>query len=333
MKRYNNLFDKICSLDNLRLAEKKARKGKTNTYGVKLFNRDPEGNLQRLHDDLQSGNFKTSEYKIGIIHEPKERLIYKLPYYPDRIVHHAIMNILEPIWVGSMTADTYANIKGRGIHKCFSNLLKVLRNDPEGTRYCLKLDIRKYFPSIDHELLKKEIRRKIKDLRLLELLDEIIDSSDGLPIGNYLSQFLSNLFLTPLDHKLKEVYKVKYYFRYVDDMVFLSDSKEELHKILGILISELGNIKLEVKDNWQIFPVCSRGIDFLGYRFFHSHILLRKRIKAKIFKRLGQYRRGEIQESTYLRSISSWNGWLQWCDSWRLQNKIKTIYTNENTKR
>lgn len=142
----------------------------------------------------------------------KERLIHKLPYYPDRIVHHAIMNVVEPIWVGRMTADTYANIKGRGIHKCAEKLKHTLYVDPKGTFYCLQLDIKKYYPSIDHEIMKAEVRLTIKDERLLALIDEIIDSCEGLPIGNYLSQYLANLYLSRFDHRIKEVHHVRHYF-------------------------------------------------------------------------------------------------------------------------
>ena len=212
MKRYNNLFEKVCSMENLELADMNARKGKKKKWGVVIHDRHREENLKNLQRQLLNGTFKTSEYHTMVVHEPKERLIYKLPYYPDRIVHHAIMNVLEPIWVGSMTADTYANIKGRGIHACSENLKHVLYIDPKGTRYCLKVDIRKYYPSIDHELLKKEVRRKIKDARLLALIDEIIDSEKGLPIGNYLSQYLANVYLSNLDHRMKEVHRAPYYF-------------------------------------------------------------------------------------------------------------------------
>lgn len=212
MKRHGNLFDKICSMENLILADANARKGKSKKWGVKVFDRNKEENLKRLLKQLSDGTFRTSQYKTMVIHEPKERVIYKLPYYPDRIVHHAIMNVLEPILVGSMTTDTYANIKGRGIHACAEKVRHALYIDPEGTRYCLKIDIRKYYPSIDHEKLKTEVRRIIKDERVLALIFEIIDSGAGLPIGNYLSQYLANVMLSRFDHRIKEVHGVRYYF-------------------------------------------------------------------------------------------------------------------------
>ena len=159
-----------------------------------------EQNIQELHHQLMEGTFRTSPYDIFKIYTPKERDIYRLPYYPDRIVHHAVMNILEPIWCSIFTADTYSCIKGKGIHAAARKLKQYLREDPPGTRYCLKIDIRKYYPSIDHDILKQIIRRKIKDRRLLALLDEIIDSAEGVPIGNYLSQYFANLYLAYFDH-------------------------------------------------------------------------------------------------------------------------------------
>lgn len=322
MKRYGNLYDKVISLENLRLADDIARKGKKRKFGVRQHDKHREEHLLSLHETLKKCEFKTSKYTHFEVREPKVRTISKLPYYPDRIVQHAIMNVLEPIWVGSFTADTYANIKGRGIHKCTENLRHVLYIDRIGTKYCLKIDIKKYYPSIDHELLKVEVRRKIKDVRLLKLIDGIIDSEEGLPIGNYLSQYLANVFLSRFDHRMKEVYHVRYYFRYVDDMVFLADTKEELMRILAIVRKELAGLKLEIKKNWQIFPVDSRGIDFLGYVFYHGFTFMRKDIKKRIFKRIGQYNRFEISEKTFCQSMASWNGWIKWCDSKHLCEKI-----------
>lgn len=309
-------------MDNLVLAEAAARKGKSKKYGVRVFDKHRDERLAELQKQLLDGTFKTSEYKTAIIFEPKERKIYKLPYYPDRIVHHAIMNVLEPIWVPSFTADTYSNIKGRGLHQCANRLRHALYIDKKGTRYCLKTDIRKYYPNINHEILKREVRTKIKDKRMLALLDGIIDSEQGLPIGNYLSQYFANVMLSRFDHRLKEKHGVRYYFRYVDDMVFLSDNKEELRRILGILRDELAGLGLELKPNWQIFPVDDRGIDFLGYVFYHGYTLLRKTMKQKVFKRVGQYNRGEMSAEDFGKKMASYNGWLEWCDSFRLRNKI-----------
>lgn len=189
MKRIGNLFEKVISLDNLRLADEKARKGKLCTYGVQLHDKHREENILALHESLKNGTFRTSKYHVFTIFEPKERQIFQLPYFPDRILHHALMNILEPIWVSTFTKDTYSCIKERGIHACAKSLKATLKRDREGTKYCLKIDIRKFYPSINHEVLKGIVRRKIKDSRLLALLDEIIDSNvnTDVPIRNYVT--------------------------------------------------------------------------------------------------------------------------------------------------
>ena len=152
MKRIGNLFDKIANMDNLILADMKARRGKKDSYGIRLFDKDKEGNLSRLLKSLLDGTFKTSKYRTDTIYEPKERIIFKLPYYPDRILHHAIMNVMEPIWVSVFTADTTSCIKGRGITEAYKRTRRVL-SDRESV-YCLKVDIRKFYPSKSAKPLK-----------------------------------------------------------------------------------------------------------------------------------------------------------------------------------
>lgn len=322
MKRYDCLFSEICSLENLRLADEKARRGKKRSRGVMLFDRDREGNLERLRYLLLSGDYHTSKYLFFQVHDPKERTIARLPYYPDRIVHHAIMNVCGPIWEKIFTRDTYACVVGRGGHLCRKRIKEDMRKDPEGTRYCLKLDIHHYYPSVDHEILKGIIRRKIKDVRLLNLLDEIVDSAPGLPIGNYLSQSLANLYLAYMDHYVKEVAGVKYYYRYVDDIVVLGGDKGELRRILGVLKEQLERLGLEVKGNWQIFPVESRGVDFLGYVFRHGYILLRKRIKRNIFRACRRIRNAPMGMKAKRQAVASYIGWLKYTDSKHLTKTI-----------
>lgn len=153
MKRYNNLFDKVVSLDNLYLADKKARRNKSHRKDIIEFDKNKDELLLQLQKQLIEGKYDTSEYHTFIIKEPKERIIFKLPYYPDRIVHHAIMNILEPIWCSVFITNTYSCIKKRGIHKALYDVQSALK-DKQNTVYCLKLDVRKFYPSIDHEILQ-----------------------------------------------------------------------------------------------------------------------------------------------------------------------------------
>ena len=214
------------------LAYEKARKGKAHTYGVRLFEKDLENNMRQLQSELATGTYRTSEYSIFTIYDPKEREIYRLPFR-DRVVHHAIMNVMEPIWTSIFIQHTYSCIKGRGIHAVLKAIKRDLK-DIENTQFCLKMDIRKFYPTIDHEILKAIIRKKVKDNRLLDLLDLIIDSAPGIPIGNYLSQFFANLYLSYFDHWLKETKRVKYYYRYADDLVILAPDKPYLHGLLVI---------------------------------------------------------------------------------------------------
>ncbi len=325
VKRIGNLYDRICDLENLRLADEKARKGKLRTYGVREHDKNREANLLKLREDLLNGTYKTSKYEIFTIYEPKEREIYRLPYYPDRILHHAIMNVLEPIWVSIFTADTYSCIKNRGIHAAAKKVKKALKEDPEGTKYCLKIDIRKFYPSIDNDILKEVVRRKIKDVRLLAVLDEIIDSADGVPIGNYLSQYFANLYLAYFDHWIKETAKVKYYFRYADDIVILSSNKSELHTLLRKIQVYMKTLKLEVKSNWQVFPTDARGIDFVGFVFFHTHTRIRKGIKQTFCRKLSRInkRKKPYSPKEFKQAICPWWGWAKHCNSKNLISKLQ----------
>lgn len=313
MKRLGNLYAKITSLKNLQEADRKGQRGKSNQYGVLLHNSHQEGNLLVVQDMLVNKTYRTSEYDIFTINEGKERVVYRLPYFPDRITHHAIMNVLEPAFVDSFTTDTYSCIKERGIHLLLRNLRSDLK-DHAGTRYCLKLDIKKFYPSIDHDVMKALLRRKFKDKDLLWLLDEIIDSAPGLPIGNYLSQYLANFYLSYFDHWLKECKGVKYYYRYADDIVILDSDKSRLHSLNEDITKYLQDIKLEVKENYQVFPVDSRGIDFIGYVFYHTHVRIRKTIKKNFARKL----KGNHNHP----SRASYLGWLGHCDARHLTKKL-----------
>jgi RNA-directed DNA polymerase len=314
MKRIGNLYGRIYSIENLQLADQKARKGKKDQPGVIAHSKKAESNLLALHDMLKNKTYRTSAYTTFKIYEPKEREIYRLPYFPDRITHHAVMNVLEELFVSTFTADTYSCIKGKGIHAAASAVERAL-SDRSGTTYCLKLDIRKFYPSIDHGVLKNLLRRKFKDEDLLWLLDEIIDSTAGLPIGNYLSQYLANFCLAYFDHWIKEQLCIKYYFRYADDIVILSGSKTHLHEI-RVALSQylLQELKLKVKDNYQVFPVEARGIDFVGYVFRHTHTRLRKSIKQNCARKLSHNKNRA--------SMASYMGWLKHADCKNLTKKL-----------
>jgi RNA-directed DNA polymerase len=295
------------------LADTRAQKGKSKQKGVIIHNRNKEANILKLQQMLRDKQYVTSQYATFKVYEPKERIVSKLQFFPDRITHHAIMNELEPIFSRLFTTDTYSSIKGKGIHSAAKAVKKALADVP-GTTYCLKLDITKFYPSVNHEILKQQLRRKFKDRDLLWLLDEIIDSAQGIPIGNYLSQYFANFYLTGFDHWIKETKKVKYYFRYADDIVVLTNNKEDLHALLSEIKQYLNdNLKLQVKGNYQIFPVAKRGIDFVGYVFYHTHTRLRKTIKKRAAKAFTKNNKAVI---------AAYMGWIVHCDSNHLLKKI-----------
>ncbi len=307
------MYSEIISIDNLKLADVRAQKGKSKQKGVIIHNRNKESNILKLHEILKNKEYKTSEYSTFKVYEPKERIVSKLQFFPDRIAHHAIMNVLEPIFTKLFTTDTYSSIKGKGIHSATKAVKKALADVP-GTTYCLKLDITKFYPSIDHQTLKNQLRRKFKDPDLLWLLDEIIDSAEGIPIGNYLSQYFANFYLTGFDHWIKETKRVKYYFRYADDIVILSSNKTDLHTILSDIREYLSDkLKLQIKGNYQVFPVEKRGIDFVGYVFYHTHVRLRKSIKKRAAKSFTK--NNKAVKAAYM-------GWIKHCNSNHLLKKI-----------
>ena len=336
MKRYGNLYEKIYDIDNIFLALNNARKGKSDYREVKQVDRNHEFYAYKIHKLLKKKLFNNSKYKVFTKKDSgKIRTIYKLPYFPDRIIHHCIMQIVEPIWTKTFISNTFACIKGRGIHKGVEKLKEALRNKEE-TKYCLKCDVKKFYPSVDHDVLKQIIRKKIKDPDLLWLLDEIIESAPGIPIGNYLSQHFGNLYLSEIDHVMKEEDKCKYYFRYCDDIVILHRSKKYLHKIKDQLIKYLIEIRLNLKGNWQVFPVDSRSIDFLGYRFYHSYTLLRKGTAINFKRRMIHVKKHyfEMEPISVISTVMSQYGWLKHanclnltreCIDYDIQNIVRKI--------
>jgi len=323
MKRYGNLYPQICSMENIRKAHLNARKGKAHYHEVQMVNANEDLYLSKIQDMLLNKTFQNSEYTTFMkLDSTKEREIFKLPYFPDRIIHHCIVQILEPIWMKTLIADTYSSLKGRGIHKGVKRI-KAALTDKENTTYCLKMDVRKFYPSINHDILKSILQRKIKDPDVMWILNEIIDSTEGVPIGNYLSQHFGNLYLSSFDHWMKEEQGCKYYFRYCDDVVILHASKEhlaELHMKVSKYLKK--NLKLQLKNNWQIFPVGIRGIDFLGYRFYPSHTTLRKSIATRFKQTVSQIKSSNPKTRGMVTSVMSYQGWMKYADCHNLKTDL-----------
>ena len=319
MKRIGNLYEKIYDIENLRLAHKQARRGKSFYTEVKLIDENEDEYLYRLQDMLIHKTYHTSKYEVFEKKEGKKiRKIYKLPYFPDRICQWAIIQVIEPYLMRTLTDDTYSALPGRGVERARRKMVRALKTDPENTVWCLKIDISKYYPNVNIEKLKLKYRRLFKDNDLLWLLDEILDSNPdtGVPIGNYISQYSGNIYLSDFDHRVKEVYHIKHYFRYMDDMVFLSSSKEELQNLIKEITKYLADeYDLKVKDSWSLFRVEDRGIDFVGYVFRHDSIRLRKSIAHSIKKTSSKIRwrvNNDMELNRHLYfSFSSLKGWLK----------------------
>lgn len=325
MKRYGNLYEEICGMENIEFAHQNARKGKSHYREVKMIDREPGKYLNEIHLMLKNKTYRNSKYEImeRKMNNGKIRKIYKLPYFPDRIIHHAIMQIVGQIWYKTLIRDTYSSVKGRGIHDAVKRIKEALR-DKENTKYCLKLDVTRFYPGIDNNILKQIIRKKIKDTELLWLIDEIVDSTDGVPIGNYLSQYFGNIYLSEFDHYMKEMKNCKYYFRYCDDVVILHSDKAFLHELRQFISEYLHETRsLTVKDNWQIFPIDKRGIDFLGYRFFHDYVLLRRSIKDRLVRKIRKINKKWriMRHSQVINSIMSYYGWVKYANCRNLMRK------------
>lgn len=343
MKTYKNLWKKFISYENLYLASVKSQKGKRWKSTTLQFNDNIESELIKLQEELSSGEYNPGAYRSFTIREPKERVIFAAPYR-DRIVHHALMNILEPIWEPRLYYLSYACRVNKGSHKALDVCQSYLRKN----KYVLKCDIQKYFPSIDHNVLKKIIKNKIADPRLLHLLDLIIDSSPkeiskevpiyyfdgdnlltpierrkGIPIGNLTSQFFANIYLNELDSWVKNQQKIKYYIRYMDDFIIFHKSKEVLNKLRLTIKDYLVILRLKLHEKkQQVFPI-KNGVPFLGFHIYYTHRrlllsnirLFKKRMKHKQML----FKKNEINRAEIKHSIMAWLGHSRHGNTYKLR--------------
>ncbi len=325
MKRHGRLFEKIVDPENIELAFSKAKRGKTWQDSVKEVEKDKAAKLEAIRRSLIEGTFTTSPYKIKIIHEPKERQIFILPFYPDRIVQHAIMNIIVPIWDAMMIKDSYACRKNKGQHAGSKRCMQFVRRNS----WVCQFDISKFYPSVNHEKLMEIIKRKIKDARVLSLFRDIIDSiksESNVPIGNYTSQWFGNLYLNELDQLVKSHYHVRDYLRYCDDFLIFGNDKADLkhlaNEIEAFVRDEL-RMKLSKK---ELYPT-SHGVDFLGYRHFPSgKILLRKTTATRVKRRMKalpwEIKHGRITKEQARGKLASAHGWLKHANAHHLRLAI-----------
>ena len=343
MKRHGNLWPTLTSFPHLLKSAQKAKRGKRFRLAVASFEYNLEPNLLNLQRQLQSKTYQPGDYHTFFIHEPKKRQISAAPYR-DRIVHHALTSILEPIFEPSFIHDSYACRKAKGTHAAVDRCQQFARR----FRYVFKADIRKFFPSMDHGILKSLIARKIKDPDVLWLANHIIDHGNsqepvlnwfpgddlfspserrrGIPIGNQSSQFFANVYLDPLDHFVKERLRIQGYVRYVDDFLLFSNDKRQLAQAREQITEFLTSLRLRLhpKKN-TIFPV-TEGIRFLGYRVFPTHRLLVKENVWRFLRRVrnmqAEYNEGNATLPEIKQRLMSWSGHAQHANTYRLRSLL-----------
>ncbi len=345
MKTYKNMYLQLCSYDNLLLAFKKAKKRKSTRSYVIEFEGNLNANLLNLREELLKKIYSPAPLKQFILRDPKTRKI-SVSLFRDRIVHHALGNILLPIYEKIFICDSYANRLGKGTSAALRRFVvfqrKVSRNGKKLPRakdnnqvcgYALKADIRHYFETVDHALLIKILSRKIKDEKIISLIKKILTNYDpkeagkGMPLGNWTSQFFANIYLNELDYFVKHQLKAKYYLRYVDDFIILHQNKkvlEEYKKRIADFLKEQLNLELH-PDKSKILPL-ARAVPLLGYREFYHCRLLRKRnfraVKDLAVELPEEYSSGKISEKELKEIISGWFGYLKEADTYGLRNNL-----------
>ncbi|MBI2508143.1 hypothetical protein HYV89_04275 [Candidatus Woesearchaeota archaeon] len=344
MKTYNNLYSKLCSIENLKLAFKKARKNKSFLPYVVKFEKDLEKELQKINQELKSLTYKPFPLKRFIIRDPKTRTIHA-SVFRDRVVYHALVNILEPIFDPTFIHDSYASRKYKGTLRAvqrFDEFKRKVskngklidnpcnRNDIIG--YALKADIKHYFETVDHEVLLKIIERRIKDKKAIWLVKQILNNFNtkrkgkGMPLGNLTSQFFANVYLNEIDQFVKNKLRAKYYIRYVDDFVILHDNKEKLLEYKDKISKYLMYLKLELHPTKSNIIPLRNGIAFLGYRVFYYHKLLRKSNLKKFernFKEKLEFCEGggAFAIDDLYNCLQGWFGYAMWADTYKLRKE------------
>lgn len=326
MKTYKNLYQKLCSKENLALAFIKAQKRKSKKHYVIEFKDNLDNNLDLLRIELLNEDYEPRPLKTFVIREPKTRKIRK-SYFRDRIVHHAICNILDPIFEKRFIYDSFANRKGKGALKAIQRFdkfkQKVSKNNTKNC-YVFKADIKHYFDEVTHSILINILRKKINDERLISLILKVLKNhSDmvGMPLGNMTSQFFANVFLNELDQFVKNELKAKYYIRYVDDFVILHDNKNILKsykKSIDIFLKE--KLQLELHTTKSKILLLKQGILFLGFRNFYYHRLLRRANIITMKKKTSQKDYDSICEF-----LEGWLSYAIHANTYKLRNKIAEI--------
>ena len=348
MKTFSNIFEEVYDFENLYAAYLDARKNKRYREEVLSFTADLEENLLGIQNHLIHQTYQLGRYREFYVHEPKKRLIMALPFR-DRVMQCALYRIINPIFVRGYISTSYGSIRGGGTIKAIRQLqywLRLLTKKPE-KYYALKMDVTKFFFRIPHDVQLRILREKITDERVMWLFDTIINSSDtpfglpldvvdvencerlydvGMPVGNLISQMLANIVLNKVDQYIKRDLRVRYYMRYMDDMLILGSDKKALHEIkelVEVFMDE--NLRLQLNSKTSIRPV-SHGIEYVGYRVWHNHIRLKKatalRMKRRLRKVRTLYGEGKLKFETCHHTLMSYLGFLKHCSDNALRDKV-----------
>ncbi len=329
-KTIKKCFYEKLTFEKILKAHERASYGKYKKKEVILFEMNLETNIIKIINEVKNGTYKFGEYREFIVYEPKKRLIKSLPYR-DRIVHQwYIEEFIKPYFYKRFINDTYACLDDRGTHKAVLKLQKQMRimKYKYGSYYVLKCDIKKYFYSIDKEILFNILKKHIKDKKLLEFSKLILNDGQekGIPIGNFTSQYFANIYLNELDHYIKEKLKIKCYIRYMDDFIILLPSKDKARLVLKLISNFLNtNLNLSLNNKSNYFPN-RLGIDFCGYHIYETHILLRKRFKKKLKKNIKVWCKLKLTNKflykKFLLAFNSFKGHASHSNSYNFMKKI-----------
>ena len=351
MKSYNHLYEQYISEENYYLAVRNATRhkgGKKRKYRrARYYKRHAEQLMPYLMSYAK--HFKNAEHEPMLIYDGirrKQRQII-VPTMQEQIVHHMVVNVLKPIFMRDMYEHSYGSIPGRGAHMAKKRIEKWIRNGGRNCKYCLKMDIRKYFDSVPHSVLKRKLAELIHDERFLKVLYEIVDAvpgERGIPIGFYTSQWFANWYLTELDHYIKEGLRAVHYVRYMDDMVIFGPNKRELHRMRKEIERVLEiNLGLKLKDNWQVFLFdyvkkngerVGRDLDFMGFRFYRDKTTLRKQLMLKATRKARRLCKKKARKNIHdVRQMLSYLGWIDATDTYGMYRKrIKPFVSFGNLK-
>lgn len=305
-------------------------RGKRKRADVKKVLADVDGYTDKVYDLLLRDAYEPTRPKKLVIKDGssgKEREISVVPYYPDGIIHQLAVTAMKKVLMRGMYHWSCASIPGRGNAHAMKYVKRALKKNKKGTKYCAKMDIRHYYPSIKQKYVMRALERKIKDKQFLNLIRRILASTgDGLAIGFYINQWLANYLLEPVDHFIRSLPGVKYYVRNMDDFVLLGSNKRLLHRAVKAIAEYIGeNFELTLKNNWQVFPVDKRGIDFVGYRFFHGRTILRRRnflkFERQCRKAMKRIRKGKDIPFRMAAGLLARAGQLKHCNGVKIRQK------------